>query len=340
MGLRHSGHQRVLADRSGLFVDEIELYEIVATADKRRFELKEGIAYGSQIPHLTHIRAISGDSLPDVQDEPLLGHPVSENALETTLYHGTLLANLEDIISQGLIPGGRRTSRKHVHFAEDITRIRDGSEIIIEVKTSAMFLITQQIYKSQAGVVLTPDAIPSSTFIRAYYNRPGGSEVWNNPRASRAQPPSSSSSGANAPATGDRTLPPVNTEPPAPGVTSKASQPITPFAQRHPYEWISQGWVPQDVWAARWEAWNNRAESQKYDTWTPVWVPAGPNPAIERLTRDNPRGVSVGNVMAIPRADSDAWNQKPTKKCPYCRSTAVCRDPCQCCRPTFQRVAS
>ena len=32
--------QRVLADRCGLFVDEIELYEVVATADKRRFELK------------------------------------------------------------------------------------------------------------------------------------------------------------------------------------------------------------------------------------------------------------------------------------------------------------
>jgi RNA:NAD 2'-phosphotransferase (TPT1/KptA family) len=126
---------------------------------------------------------------------------VSENVLGTTLNHGTLLANLEDIISQGLIPGGRRTSRKHVHVAEDASRIREGSEIIIEVKTSALFLITQNIYKSQAGVILTPDVVPSSTFIRAYYNRPGGSEVWNNPRANRSQQPSSSSSGANAPAT-------------------------------------------------------------------------------------------------------------------------------------------
>ena len=166
--------QRVLADRSGLYVEEIDLYEVVATADKRWFELKEGTAYGSQNPHLTHIRAISGHSLPDVQDEPLLGHPVSMEALGTVLYHGTLHANLEDILQQRLIPGGRRTSRKHVHFAEEIARIREGSEIVIEIKTSALFLITQKVYKSQAGVVLTPDSIPSTTFIRAYYNGPGG----------------------------------------------------------------------------------------------------------------------------------------------------------------------
>jgi hypothetical protein len=99
-------------------------------------------------PRISRTSVRSAGIRPDVQDEPLLGHPVSENALGTTLYHGTLLANLEDIISQGLIPGGRRTSRRHVHFAEDITRIRDGSEIVIEVKTSAMFLITQKVYKS------------------------------------------------------------------------------------------------------------------------------------------------------------------------------------------------
>ena len=78
--------------------------------------------------------------------------------------------------------------------------------------------------------------------------------------------------------------------------------------------------MPHDVWAARWEAWINRPESQKYDTWTPSWVPAGPNPVIERLARDNPRGVSVENIMNIPRADSDTWCYKPTKKCPYCKS--------------------
>ena len=49
----------------------------------------------------------------------------------------------------------------------------------------------------------------------------------------------------------------------------------------------------------RWEALNNRPESQRYDSWTPVWVPAGPNTAIDRLTRDNPRSASLSNNMQV-----------------------------------------
>ena len=67
--------------------------------------------------------------------------------------------------------------------------MREGSEIIIEVKTSALFLVTQKIYRSREGVVLTPDLVPASTFLKAYYNRPGGSELWVNPRGSRQSQP-------------------------------------------------------------------------------------------------------------------------------------------------------
>jgi RNA:NAD 2'-phosphotransferase (TPT1/KptA family) len=73
--------QRVLAERHGLFVDEIGFYELDAHAEKRRFELKEGTPYGSQTPRLAHIRAISGHSMSDVQDDQLLGPPVPESAL-------------------------------------------------------------------------------------------------------------------------------------------------------------------------------------------------------------------------------------------------------------------
>ena len=111
---------------------------------------------------------------------------------------------------------------------------------------------------------MAPDTVPPTTFIRAYYNRPGGSEVWCNPRASRPQQPSSSSR-VNTPPSGGNASGPAVTEAPPPGATSKASQPSAPADARPPYEWISQGRMPRDVSAVRWEAWNNRPELERHE---------------------------------------------------------------------------
>ena len=70
--------QRVLVDKVRLTVSVHDLYEVVAHADKIRFELMEGVPAGSRLSQLTHIRAISGHSMESVEDGPLLGKPVSE----------------------------------------------------------------------------------------------------------------------------------------------------------------------------------------------------------------------------------------------------------------------
>ena len=62
--------QRVLVDKVRLTVSVHDLYEVVAHADKIRFELMEGVPAGSRLAQLTHIRAISGHSMESVEDGP------------------------------------------------------------------------------------------------------------------------------------------------------------------------------------------------------------------------------------------------------------------------------
>ena len=93
-----------------------------------------------------------------------------------------MLCSLEQIVKDGLIPGGMRSGRLHVHLSTTPARVREGSEIVIYIKTTALFLLTQKVYKTQAGVVLTPDVVPSSTFLCVRMNRPGGTEIWTSTR--------------------------------------------------------------------------------------------------------------------------------------------------------------
>ena len=67
-----------------------------------------------------------------------------------------MLCSLEQIIKDGLIPGGLRSGRLHVHLSDSPARVREGSEIVVQVKMSALFLVTQKIYRTQAGVILNP----------------------------------------------------------------------------------------------------------------------------------------------------------------------------------------
>jgi hypothetical protein len=70
--------QRVLVDKVRLTVSVHDLYEVVAHAEKMRFELMEGVPPGCRIAQLTHIRAISGHSMGSVDDGALLGKPTPE----------------------------------------------------------------------------------------------------------------------------------------------------------------------------------------------------------------------------------------------------------------------
>ena len=110
--MRHDGFVsvgpllRTMMDKHRITVTMQDLYDIVGDAEKTRFELKEGTKVGGNTPELTHIRAISGHSIADVNDEELLGPPVSASDLPTILYHGTMQMHLESILARGVAPRG------------------------------------------------------------------------------------------------------------------------------------------------------------------------------------------------------------------------------------------
>jgi hypothetical protein len=226
-----------------------------------------------------------------VNDEELLGPPVSANNLPLVLYHGTMQMHLESILARGLLPGGRRSGRLHVHFGQFQRSVREGSEIIIEISTAGLFLITPRVYKSRAGGILTPDCVSPSAFIRVYVNRPGGAELWTNPRpplepasataddlgGGSPPDPTASTPGVSSKASGAEPPPGVHSkasssEPPPgvhskasssgppPGVSSKASspQPAVNTAETEEESWIANGWVPDEKWGWQWMLWKAR----------------------------------------------------------------------------------
>jgi hypothetical protein len=188
-----------------------------------------------------------------------------------------------------LLPGGRGSGRLHVHIGQFQQSVREGSEMIIEVSTAGLF--TPRVYKSRAGVVLTPDCVSPSALIRVRVNRPGGAELWTNPRPpiepasstiapfGGGSPPDSSAStpGVGSKASGSE--PPLGVHPKAsssgtpPGVSSKASSPQPPDLTTGDEEesWASNGWVPTDKWKWQWMLWEARGPDQKDDVWSPDW---------------------------------------------------------------------
>ena len=293
--------QRILVDKARLTVSINDLYQVVATADKMRFQIMEGVPPGCHLSQITHIRAISGHSMEVVQDRDLLGKPVAMENLPEVLYHGTMLCNLEQIIADGLIPGGLRFGRNHVHLATTGCRVRDGSEIIIDIKTSALYLMTQRVYKTPAGVVLTPDIVPSSTFLSVRMNRLNGTEIWTAPRfqlgagmkpGDDPRPPrgpsSSSSSGLN------------------PGSSAVATR-------QTPSEHFV--WLPKSAWKEKWHEWNTRPASQKDDVWTPQWRSANSPGFDANRGQTQDTGKTITN---IPDPDDPMWTRESTKKCPWC----------------------
>ena len=131
-------------------------------------------------------------------------------------------------------------------------------------RTSGLFRITQRVYKSRAGVVLTPDCVSPSAFLRVRVNRPGGAELWTNPRPPvepapptaaplrGGSPPDSTAStpGVSSKASGSAPAPGVHSKAsssgPPPGVSSKASppQPADPTRDNEEESRVSDGWVP------------------------------------------------------------------------------------------------
>ena len=120
------------------------LATVVATSDKKRFELSDD---GRMI------RARQGHSVDvDLKLEPIAPPPV--------LFHGTVDRFLTDIFSDGLKP----MQRQHVHLSKDLetaTKVgaRRGKPVILRVASGTMAAGGHLFYLSSNGVWLT-DHVP------------------------------------------------------------------------------------------------------------------------------------------------------------------------------------
>ena len=122
------------------------LDEIVATNDKRRFEMSADARM---------IRAAQGHSL-----RVDLGLP--PRTPPELLFHGTAERFLEAILREGLLPG----LRDHVHLSLDLhaakqVGARHGRPVVLDVRAGAMASAGHAFYLSGNGVWLTHTVPPS-----------------------------------------------------------------------------------------------------------------------------------------------------------------------------------
>ncbi|MEV7414342.1 RNA 2'-phosphotransferase [Streptomyces sp. NPDC089919] len=126
----------------GFAFSRAELDHVVATNDKQRFAVRDGLIRASQGHTVTVDLA-----LPAVEPPP-------------HLFHGTVPAALDAIRAQGLRP----MARHHVHLSADretATRVgaRRGRPVVLSVAAGAMHAAGHVFHLSENGVWLT-DAVP------------------------------------------------------------------------------------------------------------------------------------------------------------------------------------
>lgn len=138
--------QAVLAalERAGTEHPRARLQAVLATNDKRRFELS---ADG------TRIRARQGHSVPVRLDWPVTTPP-------ELLYHGTVERAVSAILKRGLRP----MRRQHVHLSPDMVTARQvgarrGAPVILAVRSLDLHTAGTPFYLTANGVWLT-GAVP------------------------------------------------------------------------------------------------------------------------------------------------------------------------------------
>ncbi len=124
-------------------LDRAGLDHLVATSDKKRYEVHNGL-----------IRAAQGHSV-DVD----LGLPPSEPP--AVLFHGTVARNLAAIRAEGLIRGQRR----FVHLSPDedtatVVGARRGRPVILRVDAAGMHADGVVFFRAANGVWLTEHVPP------------------------------------------------------------------------------------------------------------------------------------------------------------------------------------
>ncbi len=132
------------AARHGQAITRLQLEEVVATNDKKRFAFS---------PDGQLIRANQGHSV--AVDLSLVAVEPPE-----LLYHGTVERFLDSIHEQGLVRGNRH----HVHLSADretAARVgqRRGRPVVLVIEAGRMYCEGHAFYRSENGVWLT-EAVP------------------------------------------------------------------------------------------------------------------------------------------------------------------------------------
>jgi len=148
-------------------ITRAELDEIIATNDKKRFELS---------PDNLSIRACQGHS---VQVDLGLNPAIPP----ATLYHGTCASAVQPILQSGLL----KMNRTHVHLSPDFPTAvkvgsRHGTPVVLEVNAKQMVADGIVFYLSTNGVWLTD-------FVDKKYISAGGSVGTTGPIVTATQPP-------------------------------------------------------------------------------------------------------------------------------------------------------
>ena len=133
-----------------LLIDRSYLEEVVESSTKK----SDDSAYGSRFRFsndYTKIKANQGHNAAlNIKNDMEAVNPPFE------VYHGTKKDLLDIIMTEGLKPMGRQ----HVHLSPDTTTAvtvagrRKGDNIILVVKTKAMYADNVKIYKSENGYYL------------------------------------------------------------------------------------------------------------------------------------------------------------------------------------------
>ncbi|MBK8800730.1 MAG: RNA 2'-phosphotransferase [Fibrobacteres bacterium] len=133
-----------LVNASGTAIGLDDIYEIVETNEKKRFE----ISLDDQ-----RIRAVQGHSIEvDLQLEPTTPPEL--------LYHGTARGSVESILAQGI----RKGKRQYVHLSQEVSTAlqvggRHGKPVALVVESAKMAQAGHLFYKAKNGVWLT-DHVP------------------------------------------------------------------------------------------------------------------------------------------------------------------------------------
>ena len=195
--LRHRARGLGLPIRSDGFlsVDEVlrthRLLNLGCTVEEVRWAVQDSskgrFALG-EIEGALMIRATQGHSMGGIVEDQLL-QPLTSNTpnLPSEAVHGTYMKYWPSIKVRGLLAGGLRSSRHHVHFQDGwpksercLSGMRDDSDVLIYLDIPASLSRGLRLFRSENGVILTPgfDGVVPTELFGLVISIRGGRKLW------------------------------------------------------------------------------------------------------------------------------------------------------------------